>query len=285
MPSYGPSSARSNALLTSSLEPGPPEARAPLAVVHALSARGSWRARLRRERQGFDDGDHRPATACGERGDRHQLRLLHEARRRGGGARLSHELRHAGRSRPGRRAPAHRREALSRRAFWRVRAVLRRARTRLDGQGEHEALPATRLRHADRPGALRDRACRARSVLGAGRGRRGPVEGDRAHSAEPDLAERSNRRSSIAVQRSHTTRIPAASARWAAATLPSASWNHIALMPAAIASSTTLSKYSPRRKTSTKPTFSSLGMSTSRSYERSPSTVSPRSAGFTGMTR
>src|SRR5438552_4062217 len=79
--------------------------------------------------------------------------------------------------------------------------------------------------------------------------------------------------------------MPAASARSAAAMLPRSSWNHIALIPAAMVSSTTASRYSPRRKTSTNPTLASLGMSTSRSYERSPSTIAPRSAGLTGITR
>ena len=90
------------------------------------------------------------------------------------------------------------------------------------------------------------------------------------------------RGSSIAGQRSITTRRPAARPRSAAASSITPSCIQTALAPIAIASSTCSPASSARRKTSTTSTCS--GTSASRAYTRSPRISAP-AAGLTGITR
>src|SRR5437773_2381661 len=92
-----------------------------------------------------------------------------------------------------------------------------------------------------------------------------------------------------ALQRIDAKRYPGAhsgvSARRAAPMLPRSSWNQMAGIFAAIASSTTASRKSPRRKMSSRSMWVAGGISARWSYACSPSTMAPRSLGFTGMIR
>jgi hypothetical protein len=69
----------------------------------------------------------------------------------------------------------------------RVGAVLRRARPRLDGQGEHQALSPSELRAAHHGPTSNELSRGAGSILVARCRRRGRFEGDQAHAPQPDV--------------------------------------------------------------------------------------------------